>query len=270
MARISRNADLSNQRQLTVGVVTLFGAIFGATYLISFFHSSKPASAVNSVAEFFAEFPMHFQVNNGSFADKVKFFSKGYQYDLLFMNSEVLLNLYSNENAEPDSASFNKISSDKTPLHNTKLSQISLQFIGSEQTSLIKGVEPLVLSSNEGQGQAGHSSSSFMELKYSNIFPGVDVYFYGKQKQLFYEFVVAERADVDALRMKIVGTHDDGDIEIDMHGNVMVHCRGKKMVIQKPEVYRLVGQQKLSVNGYFYVTRHNEIRFREASPDQPA
>ena len=202
---------------------------------------------------------MHFQVNKGVFADDVKFFSKGYQYDLLFMNSEVLLNLYSNEHTEhPDASGFK-----------TKLSQISLQFIGGEGGSLIKGLHPLTLSTNEQQGQSGYSPSSFMELKYANVYPGVDVYFHGKQKQLFYEFVLSDVADIDTLRMKVYGFNGEGDIDIDMHGNVLVSCRGKKMVIQKPAVYRLVKQKKQPVNGYFFVTNQNEIRFREVVANQP-
>jgi hypothetical protein len=260
VARIGRNADALNQRHYTVGVVSLFGTLVSAAFLYTYFHTAKPASPVTSVAEFFAEFPMHFQTNNGSFADRVKFFSKGYQYDLLFMDREVLLNLYSNEHANPPDIPANK----------TKLSQISLQFIGGSGSSMIKGLEPLVLSSNEQQGQTGHSTSSFMELKYSNVFPGIDVYFHGKQKQLFYEFVLNSTADISVLRMKVVGTKDEGDIDIDRHGNILVHCRGKKMMIQKPAVYRLVNHEKQPVKGYFFVTKRNEIHFREVPQNTAA
>ncbi|MGD8568793.1 MAG: hypothetical protein PVJ39_11935 [Gammaproteobacteria bacterium] len=260
MARISRSVDALNQRHYTVGVVSLFGTLVFAAFLFTYFHSTKPASSVTSVAEFFAEFPMHFQTNNGSFADRVKFFSKGYQYDLLFMEREVLLNLYSNEHADPPDI----------PAKKTKLSQISLQFVGGSGAAMIKGLEPLVLSSNEQHGLTGHSTSSFMELKYSNVFPGVDVYFHGKQKQLYYEFVLNGTADISALRMKVVGTKDEGGIDIDMHGNVLVHCRGKTMMIQKPAVYRLVNHERQPVNGYFFVTKHNEIRFREVPDNRSA
>lgn len=266
MARISRNANAeipTHQRNFTVGafgITAIVGALFTAALLVAYLHNTRPASPVTSVAEFFAEFPMHFQINRGVFADDVKFFSKGYQYDLLFMDSEVLLNLYSNEHTEPPDASGFK----------TKLSQISLKFIGGEGESLIKGLHPLALSTNEHKERTGYSPSSFMELKYANVYPGVDVYFHGKQKQLFYEFVLSDAADIGALRMKVLGFNGAGDIDIDEHGNVLVSCRGKKMLIQKPAVYRLVEQQKRPVNGYFFVTDQNEIRFREVTQNQAA
>ena len=62
--------------------------------------------------------------------------------------------------------------------------------------------------------------------------------------------------------MKVIGIDGAGDIKIDAHGNITVMCRSKEMLIQKPVVYRLEKQKKQSVNGYFFVTRNNEIRFK--------
>lgn len=252
MARISRIAELAGGRHVVYGVVGTFTVLISISYFLSTFKYSEQASGVFSVADFFAEFPMNFQINDGAFAQDVKFFSKGYQYDLLFMEHEVLLNLYSNEQLE-------KVVSQKSK---TKLSQISLEFIGVEQAPIIKGLEPLKFVDTKNTNQSTASSSSFTEVKYANIFPGVDVYFHGKQKQLFYEFVLDANADTDSLRMKVIGIDGAGDINIDSHGNITVMCRSKEMLIQKPVVYRLVKQKKQPVNGYFFVTRQNEIRFK--------
>ena len=100
------------------------------SYLLSSFKFFQPETEVATVAEFFAEFPMRFQSNDGVFTDDVKFFSKGYQFDLLFMNDEVLLNLYSNEQGSE---------ADKEKSR-TKLSQVSLKFLGMQDAPVIKGL----------------------------------------------------------------------------------------------------------------------------------
>jgi hypothetical protein len=256
VARISRSAGLFigffGNRTYVWGVVSTFSVLFLFSYLLSGLKLFQPKTEVPTVAEFFAEFPMRFQSNDGAFTDEVKYFSKGYQFDLLFMNDEVLLNLYSNEQ---DGETTDGIS-------RTRLSQLSLKFIGTDGASLIKGLGPLQLTEARNSQAKSDAPFGYTEVKYANVFPGVDVYFHGKQKQLFYEFVLNERAQPDRLRMRLNGIDNAGDVEIDMHGNIVVKCRGKKMLIQKPMVYRLVKQKKQLVNGYFYVTRENEIHFK--------
>ena len=254
MARISQDAGIANHRVVTLGVISTFSMLVVGSYLISIVDFTKHDPPVKSVAEFFAEFPMNFQSNSGSFAHDVKFFSKGYQYDLLFLNNEVLLNLYS---------SNEKASLNTPPLkYTTKLAQISLEFVGANVLPEIKGLNPLAAIPVSNRENLEHVADSFAEIKYANVFPGIDVYFYGKQKQLFYEFILSENADTDNLRMKVGNMDGAGNIKVDSHGDITVTCHGKKMLIKKPRVYRLVKQQKQSVNGYFFVTRDNEIRFK--------
>ncbi|WP_455223514.1 DUF7948 domain-containing protein [Kaarinaea lacus] len=260
MAWISRSAGvfnglvhgLSNNRLFAWGVIATFGILLLISYFLSTIKLFQPSTQVSNVAEFFAEFPMRFQSNNGVFTDEVKFFSKGYQYDLLFMNNEVLLNLYSNEQNREANAGKSK----------TRLSQLSLIFLNAQHAPKIKGLGPLQLTKMRSVDNKGDAPFGYTEVKYTSVFPGVDVYFHGKQKQLFYEFVLNEFADADQLKMKVYGIENAGDIDIDQHGNVIVKCRGKEMLIQKPMVYRLVKQKKQLVNGYFFVTPENEIHFK--------
>jgi len=42
-------------------------------------------------------------------------------------------------------------------------------------------------------------------VKYAGIYPGVDLVFYGNQRRLEYDFVVAPGADAKAIRLKIDG-----------------------------------------------------------------
>ncbi|WP_455366365.1 DUF7948 domain-containing protein [Kaarinaea lacus] len=260
MAWISRNAgvfnglvnSVLNNRYYVWGVVSTFGILFLLFYFLSSLKIFQPATEVSNIAEFFAEFPMRFQSNEGAFTEDVKFFSKGYQYDLLFMNEEVLLNLYSNEQS-------GETGSDKS---RTKLSQLTLKFINAQDKLNIKGLGPLQLTKIRSTYTAADEPYGYTEVKYAGVYPGIDVYFHGKQKQLFYEFVLTEYADAGQVKLKVQGVDQAADIDIDLHGNVLVKCRGKKMLIQRPVVYRLVKQRKQLVNGYFYVTRENEIHFK--------
>ena len=259
MARMSPGAGLAYNHKITFGVVSAFTFLFVVSYFISLGFKNGPEPTVKSVEGFFAEFEMKFQGNDGNFASDVKYYSKGYQYDLMFTSNEVLLNLYSTQISPPGSS--------KSTNSKTRLSQISLEFIGAEKSPRLKGLSQFAPTKVASAGSIGNQqlAASFTEVKYSNIYPGVDVYFSGKQKQLFYEFILSEVADVNNITMKVHGLEGMGQFEIDMHGNIDVNCHGKQMQIKKPEVFRVVNQQKVPVNGYFIVTPDNEIRFKVAN-----
>ena len=229
--------------------------------------NDRPASTVKSVESFFAEFQMNFQDNEGNFASDVKYYSKGYQFDLMFMSNEVLLNLYSTDSKPPGSPNSTN--------SKTRLSQVSLEFINAHKSPVIKGLTQFVAESGAATRVAASSAQnsaartaqatpSYTEIKYSDVYPGIDVYFSGKQKQLFYEFVLSESADINDVVLKVNGLDGAGDFEIDMHGNINVTCRGKQMQIRKPEVFRVVNQARHPVSGYFIVTPKNDIMFRAA------
>ena len=262
MARISPVAGLSNNHKITVGVVSAFTFLFIISFFVSLAMDKRPETSVKSVESFFAEFRMNFQGNEGNFASDVKYYSKGYQFDLMFMSNEVLLNLYSTDTSPPGSPNSTN--------SKTKLSQVSLEFLDAHKAPVIKGLSEFVPTQvavkvkANGSTNVDNAARSYSEIKYTEVYPGIDVYFSGKQKQLFYEFVLSETADVNDVRLKVNGLEGAGEFEIDMHGNINVTCRGKQMQIKKPEVFRVVKQNKIPVSGYFIVTPENEIRFNAA------
>lgn len=294
MARISRNFFSLHVGWLYIlTVVLLFSSV--ALFLFSLYKSAAPSPGFNSVAEFFAEFPMYFHSNNGAFEDGVKYYSKGYQYDLLFKNHAVLLNLYADDavnenNIGNENNVDNPLGGDTQHENGVNVSQLGVMFVASNAETGITGVHPTHVE-KPGRGDAGRpavaggnagsnasynagnkagsnasnnlslEATTFLELKYSNVFPGIDVYFHGKQKQLYYDFVLARDANTSAMRVKIFGA-GNSNVSFDVHGNISVDCNGRKMLIKKPNVYRITDYGKRLVDGYFFVTRNNELRFK--------
>jgi len=272
VARISLGAGLTNNHKITFGVITAFSLLFAVSYLVSVLTLQNSEPTVKSVESFFAEFPMNFQGNDGNFTHDVKYFSKGYQFDLMFMSNEILLNLYSTDTSDNEVTGNTGTVATATTSIKTKLSQVSLEFLNTKTSPNIKGLSefsPTKVSATSVVNRGSKDkrtplAQSFTEIKYSNVYPGIDVYFSGKQKQLFYEFVLSETANVEDVKLRVSGLEGEGDFEIDMHGNINVTCRGKQMQIKKPEIFRVVKQKKIPVAGYFIVTPRNEIKFKLA------
>jgi len=278
MARINSNVSGWHVGWLlTLTVILLFSSL--ALFLFSLYKSAASNRGSDSVAAFFAEFPMHFHSNNGAFDEEVKYYSKGYQYDLLFKHDAVWLNLYADD-IDNISNIDGEVSGDLQQENRFNGAQLGVVFVAATTDTDISGIHPAhteksrsgvyrggaVAASDNRDSDNRHSdemlkASAFLELKYSNIFPGIDAYFHGKQKQLFYDFVLARNANTSAMRVKILGARN-ANINFDIHGNISIDGNGRKMMIKKPNVYRVTDKGKQVVDGYFFVTRENELRFK--------
>src|SRR5213076_1506631 len=90
---------------------------------------------------------------------------------------------------------------------------------------------------------------TFAKVKYENVYPGVDLVYYGNQGQLEYDFVVSPGADPKAITLAVEAglfRHDQrGGIKpplrIDASGDLVVETDGGEVRFHKPVVYQEQG-----------------------------
>ena len=103
---------------------------------------------------------------------------------------------------------------------------------------------------------------TYGKVNYAQIYPGVDLVFYGNQRQLEYDFVVAPGADPSRIAWRIDGAH----ASVDAEGNLVLRASNGPATFKKPVLYQLDGDNKTSVEGSFAVAG-NQVRFRLGSYD---
>src|ERR1051325_1812400 len=67
--------------------------------------------------------------------------------------------------------------------------------------------------------------TGYSRVQYEGIYPGVDMVYYGKQRQLEYDFVVAPGADPHIIRLDFDGAEK---IEIDEQGDLVLSLAGRQ------------------------------------------
>ncbi|MCP5111499.1 MAG: hypothetical protein GY953_11760, partial [bacterium] len=72
-------------------------------------------------------------------------------------------------------------------------------------------------------------------VKYERIYPGVDIIYYGKQRELEYDLVVAPGARVDQIALAFEGV--DG-MELDDGGDLLLNHDGGQLRLKKPFIYQ--------------------------------
>jgi hypothetical protein len=89
---------------------------------------------------------------------------------------------------------------------------------------------------------------NYAKVKYQSVYPGVDLVYYGNQRQLEYDFVVAPGADPRAIALEIVGpglapatgtpVNRRTALQINPNGDLVIKTQGGEVHFHKPVVYQ--------------------------------
>ena len=192
--------------------------------------------------------PLSFEPNQGQAASTVQFLSRGSGYALFLSPGKMVLNL---ERQQPASASVDTLrmsligaNPKANPVGLTRQPGVVSYFIGNDPKNWRRGIP------------------TYGKVNYAQIYPGVDLVFYGNQRQLEYDFVVAPGADPSCIAWRIDGAR----ASVDAEGNLALSASNGPASFKKPVLYQMDGDTKTSVEGSFAVAG-NQIRFRLGSYD---
>ena len=85
-----------------------------------------------------------------------------------------------------------------------------MRLVGANATAPVTGLEELPGKSNYFIGNDPRNGApnvpNYAKVKYANVYPGVDLVYYGNQRQLEFDFVVQPGADPKAVRLDFART----------------------------------------------------------------
>ena len=103
-----------------------------------------------------------------------------------------------------------------------------------------------------------YRDSNLCARAYTQVYPGVDVVYYGNQRQLEYDFVVAPGRDASAIKLQFDGAEK---VEVDAAGDLLLSL-GKNVIRQpKPLVYQEVGGERRAVEGGYTLGADGQVGF---------
>jgi uncharacterized protein (TIGR03437 family) len=188
--------------------------------------------------------PLSFEPNRGQSDSTVQFVSRGSGYALFLTPGKVVLNL---ERQQAASA--------------TSVDTLRMSLIGANPKASAVGLapQPGVVSYFIGNDPKKWRSGipTYGKVEYPQVYPGVDLVFYGNQRQLEYDFVVAPGADPSRIAWRIDGAR----ASVDAEGSLVLRADNGSASFRKPVLYQMDGDKKTSVEGRFAVAG-NQVRFR--------
>jgi hypothetical protein len=247
-------------------VSLLFTALTGRLASAQPAPESPQASSIQKaqLAENYGKLPLSFEANAGQTDGRVKFFSRGSGYGLYLTQDKAVLAL--NEHpckvgAVPPSPRSGGARGQAACGNETAVVEMHLAGRANEASNPV-GVEPLPGTANYfvGSDSAAWRTGvpTYAKVRYSNVYPGVDLLYYGNQRQLEYDFALAPYADPKAIHLQFSGVTK---LRLDPDGDLIVSAKNGDIAFRKPVIYQERDGRRDLIAGRFTLGRRHTVSF---------
>ncbi|HWN09688.1 MAG TPA: SBBP repeat-containing protein [Pyrinomonadaceae bacterium] len=231
-------------------------------------HARSEMLTKEQAAENYGRIELSFEANRGQTDDAVNFLARGAGYTLFLKPTEATLRL---RNADSGSRNNQDIENSKSVLPSGD-SELKVASPSADQNSEIRNQQSTVLrmklaganananvSGEQAAGRVNYFTGNdqsrwntdiptYSKVRYTEVYPGIDVVYYGNQRQLEYDFVVAPGRDPQAIKLEFAGADK---IEVNGEGELLLSLGASVVRQPKPLIYQEVaGERRIVAGGY--------------------
>jgi hypothetical protein len=222
------------------------------------------------VVEAYGKLPLRFEENQGQTNSEVRYVSHGSGYELFLTPQDAVLALRSlAPQAKSAPNRLVALRESRNARFAERSSAVRIHLEGANSAPRITGVDPLPGKTNYFIGndpKKWHTGvPSYARVRYADIYPGVDLVFYGKQRRLEYDFEVAPGTNPKAIRLNLEGAEK---VRLNAQGDLELSVPGGEVVLQKPVVYQMVKGERHEIAGSYAVTKRHQVSFNVADYDR--
>jgi uncharacterized protein (TIGR03437 family) len=102
-------------------------------------------------------------------------------------------------------------------------------------------------------------------VQYEGVYPGIDLAWYGNQRQLEYDFIVAPGGDPSQIQVAYEGVDSVG---VGANGDLVLRTAMGEVRQQRPRVYQEMGGREVEVTASYVIVAHNRVGFEVARYDR--
>jgi hypothetical protein len=211
----------------------------------------------NNLKVNYLNIPLYFEINQGQTNKQVKFLSRGYGHTIYLTQKNIVLVLNNSISQKTNPKTFNSKN-----ISNQKLQTevINLNFLGANNKVQIQGI-----GGKEGISNyfIGNNPSkwikdipNYKEVRYKNIYPGIDMLFYGNQRNLEFDFVLSSNANPKDIQIQAQGAKK---IYVDKKGNLILLTKQGKIIYKNLIIYQNIGGIKKQIQGTYTLNTKKDI-----------
>jgi uncharacterized protein (TIGR03437 family) len=224
---------------------------------------NQPAGA--KLSSDYGNLPLAFEPNLGQTDARVRFLTRGGGMTAFFTDTEAVMVLSRSRQAKkPDQPGR-----PAAPAHELEQAVVRMKLTGTSQPRRVAGLEKLPGISNYFIGNdPAHWRTDvpqYARIRYEGVYPGIDVAWYGNQRRLEYDFVVAPGADPRQIQVSYEGAES---LTVEANGDLALRTALGEVRQPKPRVYQEAAGKRVEVAARYAIAAHNRVSFELARYDR--
>lgn len=184
-----------------------------------------------------ARLPLGFEENQGQVDRQVKFLSRGDRYTLFLTEREAVL-------------------------HSASGSVLSMKLVNANPDPQISGIDELPGITNYFIGSDPDKwrtrVPNYSRVRYRDVYPGVDLVYYGNEGRLEYDFVVAPGVDPGVIELSFEGARS---LSLDEEGAILARTDSQQVHFLAPKLYQEVKGRRREVLGRYVRKDEGRVGF---------
>lgn len=206
-----------------------------------------PAPSRPEITQQFAALPLSFEQNQGQADSTVEYLTHGQGYTLYLTAKGAMLSLRAPAKSNQDAGSV------ITPY---------LRLVGANLNSEVCGEQELPGKVNYLLGNDPKNwktnLSTYAKVLYRDVYPGIDLVFYGNQGRLEFDFVVHPGANPNSIQLEDPLAQAQ---VLEPSGNIIYEYAGGRITLHRPVSYVSEGTQRQEVASNYVLERNGRISF---------
>ena len=225
-------------------------AVSTVAALVLFARIAPPRSVARTAAEVreaYGQLPLSFEENRGQADESVDFLARGPGYTLALSPTEAAFALSPRSDELPVRGEQLIRERDQSTARRTESprAMLRMNLVGANPEARAAGADAFEGKVNyligNDPAQWRTNIPTFGRVRYREVYPGIDLVYYGNQRQLEYDFVVTPGTDVGGIALEFMGTES---VEIEKEtGDLVLRVGENTIRQQQPESYQEIRRQ---------------------------
>ena len=216
------------------------------------------------LSNIYGQLPLQFEPHHGETDTGVKFLSRGAGYNLFLSPTETIIALNRPEEEKgSESAAFEQLRKEHPSTNKRQVAQVKMKLEGANPAAIVEGQNKLPGKTNYLIGNDPTKwrtdVPTYGRVYHHGVYPGIDLAYYGNQRQLESDFIVSPGVDANLIKLSFDGiqglrVNADGDLLLDTEAGVISQ--------RKPVVYQEVNGARRIVDGAYRISEAREVGFQ--------
>lgn len=225
-------------------------------------------AARTRISEVYGKLPLSFEANQGQAGDDTKFISRGLGYELFLKQTEAVLSLSRSSKRTAGNPSIRDGNPDSSAFREER-SLLRMQIVNANPTTQVVGLSELPGTVNYfvGNERAAWRTNipTYSQVRYSNVYPSIDLVYYGNHRQLEYDFEVAPGGSPGDIKLSFQGANH---LKINRQGDLVLTTSLGDVILHKPVAYQEENGERREVESRYVLTNKNQVSFQVGAYDR--